>query len=104
MNKHLMAAMLALLALAPAAFAQSWCEESCCDEAGGVWDGDSWTCFNGGSEFESCKNEWCSSEVPSDAEPVPGRDYDYGSGGNVTCCGSAFILAAAGGLAFLHRN
>jgi len=103
MMKKTMLGMLALLALAPAAFAQSWCEESCCDEANGNWDSDALECFNGGAEFTDCKNEWCSHEVPSGA-PVPDYDYDAGSGsgGSVTCCGSAFILAAIGGLAFLR--
>jgi hypothetical protein len=105
--------IIALALLAPLSFAQSWCEESCCDEAGGVWDSGSWVCTGGGADFESCKNEWCSHEVDASTDDGsgigPGVENDYGSsrdygsgGGRASCCGSALILAAICGLAFLR--
>ncbi|MCI0504240.1 hypothetical protein L0Y65_06050 [Candidatus Micrarchaeota archaeon] len=84
--------ILALFALAPAAFAQTWCEQSCCEENGGSWDSDYEYCSGADSNYYTCMDDYCSTS-----------SYETGTGSssNVSCCGSGFILAAVGGVAFL---
>jgi len=85
--------IMLLAALAPVAFAQTWCEESCCDESGGSWDSDYEMCDSPGGSYYTCLDDYCSSSASSS-----------GSSGNVSCCGSGFILGAVGATAFLCMN
>ncbi len=86
--KKMILGVLALFALAPAAFAQTWCEQDCCEESGGTWDSEYEYCENAGSTYSECLSDWCSSDV-------------YGSTGSSSCCGPSFLLAAIGGAAFI---
>ncbi|MFH0737670.1 MAG: hypothetical protein V1827_03215 [Candidatus Micrarchaeota archaeon] len=83
-------AILALLVLAamPLAFAQTWCEQSCCENAGGSWDPDYESCDSPDSSYYDCMNSECEGYV----------------GGSASCCGSAFILAAIGFGAYAYRR
>jgi len=87
--------ILALAAIAPLAFAQTWCEQSCCEENDGSWDSEYEYCTGADSSYYTCLDDYCSSST-----------YDTGTGGssNVSCCGSGFILAAVGGVAFIGMN
>jgi hypothetical protein len=83
--KHAM--MLLFLIAAPLAFAQTWCEQDCCDKARGQWDSDFDSCDYPDSSYGACVDEWCTQSKSS-----------------VQCCGSAIVLASIGGLAFISRN
>ena len=85
-------AIVLLAALAPAAFADSSCERSCCEESGGTWDADYEWCEDSGGSYYTCVSDYCSSY----------GDDDYR--GSVSCCGTGFILAAIGGAALFLRN
>jgi len=77
--------LMLALALAPLAFAQSSaCEENCCVSSGGSWDSDFESCDVAGSSYYSCLNS-----------------CEGMAGGNVSCCGSAAILAVLGGALFV---
>jgi hypothetical protein len=92
--KYAMLAALALLALSPVAFAQTWCEQDCCEESGGSWDSDYSYCDGPGSSYYQCLSDYCSTE-----------SYQSGSGSSsVSCCGTGFILAAIGGAAFMSSR
>ncbi len=80
--------LLALLGLAPLAFAQSdACERSCCDSNGGTWDSDFGTCEYPSDGYYSCINQ-----------------CEGMAGGSVNCCGSAFILGSIGAALFLSKK
>ncbi len=90
--KYALLALLALAASSPVAFAQTWCEQDCCEESGGTWDSDYDYCENPGSSYYECVSDDCSS---ASYQPARGS-------ASVSCCGSGFILASIGAVAFLR--
>jgi len=85
-----------MIAFAPVVFAQTWCEQSCCEESGGSWDSDFESCDYPGDSYYACLSDYCSS-----AAYETGGTGTTGGSGSFSCCGSAFILAGVGGAAFI---
>jgi hypothetical protein len=83
--RYAMVGLFLLLGLAPLAFAESdACEQNCCGVSGGSWDEDFGSCSEPGSSYYSCINQ---------CEGMAGT--------SVSCCGSAFVLAAVGAALFV---
>ena len=74
---------LFLLALAPMAFAQNECKQSCCQTSGGSWNYDFQSCDPPSSSYYQCISQ-CSS--------------------GLNCCGAAFLLASVGVGALLAKK
>ena len=83
--KHAM--LVFLLIVAPLAFAQTWCEQDCCDKAHGQWDSDFESCDYSDGSYDACVDVSCPQSKSS-----------------VSCCGSAFVLGVVGALAFISQR
>lgn len=87
--------ILAVLGLSASIFAQTFCEQSCCNDAGGTWDSGYEMCDNADYSYYTCLSEDCSQETGGSYSPGP----------SASCCGSAFVMAAVGGGAlFLSKK
>ena len=88
--------LLLVLGLAGLGFAQSWCEESCCDSAGGTWDSDYEYCSGADSSYYTCTSDYCSQGTSTGSNS---------SGSSSSCCGSGFILMSViGGAMFVRAK
>ncbi len=94
--------ILALSAIAPMAFAQTWCEQSCCEESGGSWDSGIESCDYPGDSYYSCLSDYCSTSTYGTGTG-DGSGTSGGSGSS-SCCGSIIFLATLGGAAFIAGN
>jgi hypothetical protein len=88
--------ILALAAFAPPAFAQTWCEQSCCEESGGSWDSDFESCGSPGDSYYSCMSDYCSTSASGAGTT--------GGSGSPSCCGSIIFLGTLSGAAFIAGN
>ncbi len=85
--------VLLMLLLASAVFAEAAdpeivkaCEETCCEDSGGSWDG--YTCDGADETYYDCVSE-CTETITSFSETC--------------CCGSALILLVAGAAVFVKN-
>ena len=78
--------LLVSLGFAADADMVSACEEACCEDAGGYWDG--YSCSGADNTYYQCVSD-CTEAMEFFSESC--------------CCGSALILLVAGGAVFMQN-